>query len=178
MCAACICRSCAGRRGRPLRRAACPAAAVRCRGRCAGRSATGRAGSRCAPAAGKCSRNRWSKPILLGVPSVAGPPTPHLPIMAVAYPACCMTEPSVGVPASSGACPSSVESRSIASWFQTSPRHSISSLARICAWPACRPVSRPQRAGEESGAAEYMSVKRTPHSLNASMLGVSIFCCP
>ncbi len=33
-----------------------------------------------------------------------------------------MTEPSVGVPASSGACPSSVESRSIASWFHTSPR--------------------------------------------------------
>ena len=41
MCAACICRSCAGRRGRPLRRAACPAAAVRCRGRRAGRFATG-----------------------------------------------------------------------------------------------------------------------------------------
>jgi hypothetical protein len=36
------------------------------------------------------------------------------------------------------------------------------------------PVSRPQRAGDESGAAEYMSVKRMPRAASESMLGVSM----
>lgn len=57
------------------------------------------------------------------------------------------------MPACIGACPSSEGSCSMARSFHTSPRAVISSLERICACPACSPVSRQQREEAETGEA-------------------------
>ena len=90
----------------------------------------------------------------------------------------CIIVAMVFVPSSSGNCPCS-------SGFRNTPFHprlsvgvKCSSLLRIWLCPMCLPVKRQHLDGDDSGAAVYMSVKRSPWDARASMLRVSIFSCP